>query len=220
MMERRDYPRARERMVRDEVLGKGITDPRVVEAMSEVPRHLFVPESLEVEAYGSSALPIGMGQTISAPHMVAIMTQALKLEGGEKVLEIGTGSGYQTAILAHITGRVVTVERIQELARRAQRTLASMGLGGIVVKVGDGSDGFKEMAPFDRIIVTAAAPGTLPTLLGQLGEGGLLVAPMGDRLEQTLKRYTRVGESFREESLCRCVFVPLVGREGFEGSDP
>jgi len=215
MIERRDLPRARERMVREEVVGKGIRDARVIEAMSEVPRHRFLPEALEGDAYGPSALPIGLGQTISAPYMVALMTEALRLGGGEKVLEVGTGSGYQTAVLAHLTPRVVSVERIPELAQRAQRLLASLGLEGVVVKVGDGSLGYAEAAPYDRILVTAGAPEIPLALKTQLADGGVLVAPVGGRLEQVLLRITRSGDRFAEEPLCRCVFVPLVGKEGF-----
>jgi protein-L-isoaspartate(D-aspartate) O-methyltransferase len=215
MSGRRDLPRARERMVREEVVGKGIRDPRVIAALSEVPRHRFVAEALEADAYGPSALPIGLGQTISAPYMVALMTEALRLEGREKVLEVGTGSGYQTAILAFLTPRVVTVERIPELAERARDLLASLGLAGVVVKVGDGSLGYAEAAPYDRILVTAGAPSIPATLRAQLADGGILVAPVGGRLEQTLIRMTRSGDRFTEESLCRCVFVPLMGKEGF-----
>jgi len=215
----KDYPKARERMVREEVTGKGIRDPRVVEAMGAVPRHRFVPEGMEEAAYGPSALPIGFRQTISAPHMVALMTEALRLTGKEKVLEIGTGSGYQAAVLARITGRVVTVERIPELAERAERLLRELGFPGVVVKVSDGTLGYPEAAPYDRILITAATPGVPRSILSQLAPGGTLVAPVGDRLEQTLTRITREGDRTAEEALCRCVFVPLVGREGFDEED-
>jgi protein-L-isoaspartate(D-aspartate) O-methyltransferase len=214
--ERRDYPQSRERMVENEVIGRGVTDLRVIEAMRRVPRHLFVPPAMEHDAYSGSALPIGGGQTISAPNMVALMTEAMEVEPGMKVLEVGTGSGYQAAVLAAIGCRVITVERIPELARRAQRLFEELGLSGIVVKVGDGSTGFKDAGPYDRIVVTAAAPYAPRALLEQLVEGGILVAPVGDRLEQTLMRYTREGDRAREEALVRCVFVPLLGREGFE----
>jgi protein-L-isoaspartate(D-aspartate) O-methyltransferase len=203
-------------MVREEVVGKGVRDPLVIAAMSKVPRHLFVPEALEGDAYGVSALPIGLGQTISAPHMVALMTEALRLTGGERILEVGTGSGYQTAVLAHIAPRIVTVERVAELARRAQALLASQGREGVVVKMGDGSRGYPEAAPYDRILVTAAAPSVPAALRAQLAEGGILVAPIGDLQEQVLVRVVRSGSRFPEESLCRCVFVPLVGKEGFQ----
>jgi protein-L-isoaspartate(D-aspartate) O-methyltransferase len=218
---RRDFPQARDRMVEEEVVAKGIRDPRVLQAMREVPRHRFVPEALEREAYTGNALPIGSGQTISAPHMVALMTEALCLSGSEKVLEVGTGSGYQAAVLFRITPRVITVERVPELAWRVQRLFAELNLEGIVVKVGDGTLGFAELAPYDRIVITAAAPHVPEALFDQLSPGGILVAPVGDRAEQVLKRYTKEPGGLREESLCRCVFVPLVGKDGFppEGSN-
>ena len=219
MREPRDFPQARERMVQEEVIGRGIRDPRVIEAMRAVPRHRFVPEALAREAYGGSALPIGEGQTISAPQMVALMTEALRLQGGEKVLEVGTGSGYQAAILARMGCRVITMERRPELARRTQRLFQELGLSGIVIKVGDGSLGYKEEAPYDRVIVTAAAPHVPSALLEQLKEGGILVIPEGNRLEQTLMRYTREAEGVRAEALGRCVFVPLVGKDAFGGGD-
>ena len=204
-------------MVESEIAARGCGgDARVLEAMRAVPRHLFLPQALEGQAYSSLALPIGCGHTISAPHMVALMTEALELAGGEKVLEIGTGSGYQAAALARLGARVITSERVPELARRAQQLFIELGLTGIVVKVADGSLGFKETAPYDRVLVTAAAPSIAPVLFEQLAPGGRLVAPVGDRAEQTLMRYTRDAEqSLREEALCRCVFVPLIGRGGF-----
>jgi protein-L-isoaspartate(D-aspartate) O-methyltransferase len=211
----RDYPQARERMVQEEVIAKGIRDPLVIRAMQVVPRHRFVPEALEREAYGSSALPIGSGQTISAPHMVALMTEALELEGDERVLEVGTGSGYQAAVLFEITSRLVTIERVPELARRAQRLFAELFLEGIVVKVGDGTQGYPEAAPYDRIMITAAAPHVPPVLFEQLVPGGILVAPIGSRIEQTLMRYRKKPEGTEEEAICRCVFVPLLGRDAF-----
>jgi protein-L-isoaspartate(D-aspartate) O-methyltransferase len=216
---KRDFPQARDRMVDEEVVGRGIRDPRVIAAMRVVPRHRFVPEAMERDAYGGSALPIGGGQTISAPQMVALMTEALRLEGDEKVLEVGTGSGYQAAVLVQLGCRVISVERLPDLARRTQQLFGELGLAGIVIKVGDGSLGFKEAAPFDRIIVTAASPKVPMPLLEQLGPGGILVIPVGDRMEQTLLRYTRREDALEEEALGRCVFVPLLGREGFSGGD-
>jgi protein-L-isoaspartate(D-aspartate) O-methyltransferase len=216
----RDYPQARDRMVRDEVEARGIRDPLVLAAMRAVPRHLFVPPALEREAYGPSALPIGSGQTISAPEMVGLMTEALALGGDERILEIGTGSGYQAAVLARISRHVVTIERHPELARRSQRILSELGLDGIVVKVGDGTRGFAGAAPYDRIVITAATPRVPPALFDQLRDGGILVAPVGTRTEQTLKRYTKHGKTVDEESLCQCVFVPLVGDEGFSEDAP
>jgi protein-L-isoaspartate(D-aspartate) O-methyltransferase len=219
MSARRDFPQARERMVEEEVRGKGVSDPRVLDALRSVPRHLFVPEALERDAYGPSALPIGCGQTISAPHMVGLMTEALRLGGDEKALEAGTGSGYQAAVLARLTRRVITVERVPELARRVQLLFTELGLDGIVVKVGDGSLGFPELAPYDRVIVTAAAPQVPPALYDQLAVGGILVAPVGDRGEQVLTRWTRGTSDVTRETLCRCVFVPLVGKAGFAAGE-
>ena len=215
MKETRDYPQARERMIQEEVIGKGIRNPLVVRAMQVVPRHRFVPEALERDAYSSSALPIGSGQTISAPHMVALMTDALELEGDEKVLEVGTGSGYQAAVLYEITSRLITIERVPELARRVEQLFAELCLQGIVVKVGDGTQGYPEAAPYDRIVITAAAPRVPPALFEQLAPGGILVAPIGSRAEQILMRYRRKNGSFEQESICRCVFVPLLGRDAF-----
>ena len=215
----RDYPQARERMILDEVIGKGIRDPRVIEAMRAVERHRFVEPGMAVKAYSGSALPIGWRQTISAPQMVAIMTEALEVERGHKVLEIGTGSGYQTAVLARLTPRIVTVERVPELAERARERFQALGLEGIVVKLGDGSQGYPEAAPYDRILVTAAAPRAPQPLLEQLAEDGLLVVPVGDLREQTLLRYRRSGDRFHEDVFCRCTFVPLLGKDGFAAGD-
>ena len=214
----RDYTKARARMMREEVEGKGITDPKVLDAMGTVPRHRFLPAALESEAYGGSALPIGSGQTISAPQMVGLMTQALGLRGSERILEVGTGSGYQAAVLAHIAPHVVSVERHPDLAQKAQRLLADLSVVGVTIKVGDGTKGHAEGAPYDRIIVTAATPRVPPSLLGQLAEGGVLVVPVGNRVEQTLIRYTKSGNDFKKDILCQCVFVPLVGEEGFAES--
>jgi protein-L-isoaspartate(D-aspartate) O-methyltransferase len=215
MKDTRDYPQARERMVQEEVIAKGIRNPLVIRAMQVVPRHRFVPEALERDAYGASALPIGAGQTISAPHMVALMTDALELEGDERVLEVGTGSGYQAAVLYEITSHLVTIERVPELARRAERLFAELYLEGILVKVGDGTHGYPEAAPYDRIVITAASPRVPPVLFDQLAPGGILVAPIGTRSEQTLMRYRKKDSRLEEEAICRCVFVPLVGRDAF-----
>jgi protein-L-isoaspartate(D-aspartate) O-methyltransferase len=152
--------------------------------------------------------------------MVGLMTEALALGGDERILEIGTGSGYQAAVLARISRHVVTIERHPELARRSQRILSELGLDGIVVKVGDGTRGFAGAAPYDRIVITAATPRVPPALFDQLRDGGILVAPVGTRTEQTLKRYTKHGKTVDEESLCQCVFVPLVGDEGFSVDAP
>lgn len=212
----RDYPRERRDMVRKEVAGKGVTDEAVVRVMEKVPRHLFVPLEMEREAYSGSALPIGNGQTISAPQMVGIMTQALRLTGTETVLEIGTGSGYQAAILSALAARVITVERLESLAEIARTRLADLGVTNVEVVAADGSPGLPERAPFDRILVTAATPRISEGLLEQLGTKGILVAPVGERETQDLKRFIRQTRDFYEETICRCVFVPLLGREGFQ----
>ncbi|NNF07082.1 MAG: protein-L-isoaspartate(D-aspartate) O-methyltransferase [Candidatus Eisenbacteria bacterium] len=211
-----DYPVARKRMVETEVEAKGIKDPRVIKALREVPRHFFVSPALAKTSYGASALPIGSGQTISAPHMVGLMSEALMLKGKEKVLEIGTGSGYQAAVLGKLTRSVISIERIPVLASRAQEKLAALGLDGVIVKVSDGTLGLPSLAPYDRILVTAGGPHVPQALWEQLSPDGILVMPIGTRNEQVLMRFFREGDGFREEQICRCLFVPLVGRDGFE----
>lgn len=213
-----DFSVARKRMVEDQLIARGIRDPRVLQAFLKVPRHQFVEEGLWPKAYGDHALPIGHGQTISQPYMVALMTEALCLSGGEKVLEIGTGSGYQAAILAEVADRVFTVERMSALATRAKEILDGLGYQNVILRVADGSLGWREFAPFDRIIVTAGAPEAPKSLLDQLGEGGSLVIPIGDRVGQRLVRVDRAAGGHRQEEICLCAFVPLVGREGW--SDP
>jgi len=210
-----DYPQARERMVHEEVLGRGVSDPRVIRALRDVPRHLFVAAPMARSAYGPSALPIGSGQTISAPHMVGLMSEALRLTGAEKVLEIGAGSGYQAAVLSRLARNVITVERIPDLAREARERLEGLGYRNVVVRVGDGTLGAREYGAFDRILVTAGGPKVPRSLVEQLVDGGILVIPVGDRESQVLLRVTRKGDGVTEEQLCRCVFVPLLGREGF-----
>jgi protein-L-isoaspartate(D-aspartate) O-methyltransferase len=209
----------RKDMVEFQIKSRGVKDPLVLAAMTRVPRHVFVaPEHMDA-AYDDRPLPIGSGQTISQPYMVAVMTEALKLAGGERVLEIGTGSGYQTAILAEIVAEVVTVERKRELARAAEATLRQLGYVNIDSVVGDGSGGHPELAPYDGILVTAGAPEIPRVLAGQLGEGGRLVIPVGNTLQQTLTRVTRRGERFGEERLEGCVFVPLIGEFGWSEGD-
>ena len=213
--DREDYEGERERMVEEQLIRRGIVDERVLEAMRRVPRHLFVPEHLRHLAYRDSPLPIGEGQTISQPYIVALMTQALELKGSEKVLEIGTGSGYQAAILSLLAREVYTVERILSLARRAERILARLGYTNVRVKVGDGSLGWPEHAPYEAIIVTAATEQVPPPLREQLADGGRLVAPVGGRWSQTLIRLRRRGDQFVREHLTAVVFVPLVGEYGW-----
>jgi protein-L-isoaspartate(D-aspartate) O-methyltransferase len=194
----------------------GIRDPRVLRALEDVPRHLLVPEALRTQAYRDAALPIGEGQTISAPSTVAAMTEALQLRGDESVLEVGTGSGYQAAVLSRLAARVVTIERRPGLAARARSALDALGVANVVVHLGDGSRGRPADGPFDAIVVTAAAPEVPPPLLEQLAPGGCLVGPFGARDRQVLLRLRR-GEDggIRRESLGPCRFVDLVGDHGW-----
>jgi protein-L-isoaspartate(D-aspartate) O-methyltransferase len=210
-----DYAVARRRMVEEQLRARGIQDPRVLRIMAAVPRHLFVDPTFANRAYSDHALPIGQDQTISQPYMVALMTQALRLEGDEKVLEIGTGTGYQTAILGELADRVFTIERIQSIGVAARERLTAMGYNNIVFRIGDGTLGWREMAPFDRVIVTAGAPKVPLFLEDQLRVGGTCVVPVGDAANQNLVRITRTPEGLHEEVLCACTFVPLIGREGW-----
>jgi protein-L-isoaspartate(D-aspartate) O-methyltransferase len=212
----RDFPKERLAMVEEQLRRRGISDPRVLEAMAKVPRHLFVPENYRASAYEDRPLPIGEGQTISQPYMVAVMTQSLDLKGVERVLEIGTGSGYQAAILSVLCRKVYTVERIAALMERARETLQEQDYKNISFRTGDGTRGWPEEAPFDGIIVTAGAPETPRILQSQLAEGGRLVIPTGPRYAQTLYKVTRKGNHFIEEDITGCVFVPLVGDFGWK----
>jgi protein-L-isoaspartate(D-aspartate) O-methyltransferase len=191
----------------------------VLNAMKKVPRHVFIPDEYADSAYDDRPLPIGRGQTISQPYMVAAMTEALGLTGNENVLEVGTGSGYQAAILAEIARHVITLERVSELALEAGRILKSLGYINVEVIVEDGSKGYAARAPFDGIIVTAGAPAVPSTLRDQLVDGGRLVIPVGNSFQQTLTRVTRRGEEYRTERLEGCVFVPLIGEYGWREED-
>ena len=206
----------RQKMVQEQLIGKGIKDQRVLYVFREIERHLFVPEHKKEYAYDDCPLPIGFGQTISQPYIVAFMTEALKLKGSEKVLEIGTGSGYQTAILAELAGKVYTVERAEKLSQIAYVLLAKMRYKSVEFKIDDGSLGWQEESPFDRIIVTAALPDMPTTLMSQLKENGLMLAPVGDAKEQILYSIRRDGKSVKKEALIKCVFVKLVGKEGWK----
>ncbi|MEW6487527.1 MAG: protein-L-isoaspartate(D-aspartate) O-methyltransferase [Thermodesulfobacteriota bacterium] len=206
----------RREMVRRQLRARGIRDARVLEAMGRVPRHAFVSEGQRGMAYDDTPLPIGQGQTISQPYMVALMTEALGLGAGGKVLEVGTGSGYQAAVLAEMGCEVHTVEREPALAREAARRLAALGYGAVRVHEGDGTLGLPGEAPFRGIVVTAGGPRVPGALKAQLDpDGGVLVIPVGDRGYQELVRVTRRGGSYREENLGGCRFVPLVGEEGW-----
>jgi protein-L-isoaspartate(D-aspartate) O-methyltransferase len=210
--ERERYERDRSRMVEEQLARRGISDPRVLQAMGRVPRHLFVEEALRERAYGDHPLPIGEQQTISQPYIVALMTSLLRLSGQEKVLEIGTGSGYQTAILAQLARRVCSVERVPSLATRARALLESQGVTNVWVRVGDGTLGWPDEAPFDRILVTAGAPAVPAPLFDQLLEGGRMVMPVGDTSNQTLTLVEKIDGAMRTSAHGDCTFVKFVGR--------
>ncbi len=211
-----DFRLAREKMVRTHLLPRGIKDPRVLEAMGKVPRHLFVEEALIGEAYNDHPLPIGNKQTISQPYIVALMTEALELTGTEKTLEIGTGSGYQTALLAELTRTVFTVERIKSLMVNARDLLNKLGYKNILYKAFDGTLGWKQYQPYDAIIVTAGAPKIPQPILQQLAEGGRLIVPVGNRYSQELIRVTRRKGRNIQQNLGGCRFVDLVGLHGWK----
>jgi protein-L-isoaspartate(D-aspartate) O-methyltransferase len=209
------YLRDRKNMVEEQLKARWIRDERLLAVMMEIPRHRFVPTSLADRAYEDNPLPIGDGQTISQPYIVAEMTQALCLEGAEKVLEIGTGSGYQTAILSRLSREVITVERLDSLSRAAQATLAGISIHNVRFRIGDGTLGAPDDAPFDRVIVTAAAPDVPEPLFTQLREGGIMVIPIGGRWEQDLVSIRKEKGIARKEYLGGCRFVPLLGDHGF-----
>jgi len=204
-------------MVEEQIISRGIRDSEVIEAMKKVPRHLFVEEALQSQGYSDHPLPIGEKQTISQPYMVALMTEALQLTGKEKVLEIGAGSGYQTAILAELGEKVFSIERIRSLAIRARKLLYELGYFNVEIKIFDGTYGWVEEGPFDAIIVTAGAPDIPQPLIDQLTIGGRLVIPVGDAFVQDLIRVTKTGEGIKREDLGGCRFVKLIGRYGWEG---
>ena len=204
-------------MVSSQLIPRGIKDESVLRVMRKVPRHLFMPEDVRYSAYDDMAMTVGEGQTISQPYIVAIMTELLELNGTEKVLEIGTGSGYQAAILAELSAEVYTIERIEPLATRAREILKGLGYGNIHIVVGDGTVGLEGQAPFDRIIVTAAAPAVPQLLVNQLNEGGIIVAPVGERFSQVLLKGRKVNGRLIEELSTPCAFVPLIGEYGWKG---
>jgi len=210
------FERERQRMVEEQIIGRGIRDERVLAAMRKVPRHEFLPEAMRGNAYVDQALPIGEGQTMSQPYMVALMTQILELTGTERVLEIGTGSGYQAAVLAELAGKVYTVERIKALAERARGVLDRLGYRSVALKVYDGTYGWKEMSPFDAIMVTAGAPHIPDALVEQLKEGGRMVIPVGDRYGQRLMKVVKTAGAVLSEQSVPCVFVPLIGNNGWK----
>jgi protein-L-isoaspartate(D-aspartate) O-methyltransferase len=211
-----DFNKARERMVREQLVPRGISDSRVLAAMRQVPRHLFIEEALWGEAYSDYPLPIGERQTISQPYIVALMTQSLGLTGKERILEIGTGSGYQTAVLAECCRKVFSLERIPGLVSRARKILDQLHYLNVRLKVFDGTLGWPEEAPFDGIIVTAAAPQVPASYLSQLAPQGRLVIPVGDRYSQTLMRITPGPAGWIEEDLGGVRFVSLIGEHGWQ----
>jgi protein-L-isoaspartate(D-aspartate) O-methyltransferase len=195
---------------------KGITDERVLNAFTRVPRHLFVDGAMYAQAYDDNALPIGFGQTISQPYIVALMTELLKLEKDEKILEIGTGSGFQTALLAQFSRRVYTIERHHELGEHARKRLREMGYANVVFKIGDGSLGWAQHSPFHKIIVTAGAPVLPATLVDQLATGGRMIIPTGERQHQDLMVYEKNERGYEKYCAAQVVFVPLVGQQGWQ----
>jgi protein-L-isoaspartate(D-aspartate) O-methyltransferase len=211
-----DFALARKRMVHEQLVARGIKDTRVLVAMMKVPRHLFVEEGLWHQAYGDFPLPIGEGQTISQPYIVALMTEALQLTGDEKVLEIGTGSGYQAAVLAELTNHVFSIERISSMASKARKILDALGYGHVLMRIADGTHGWEEETPFTGIIVTAGAPEIPATLVEQLAVRGRLVIPVGDEYAQTLLKVVKKEKGYKEEDLGGVRFVKLIGDLGWK----
>ena len=215
-----NYEILRKKMVQEQILGRGVSDRRVIDVMLKIPRHIFVQEAMSAQAYSDSPLPIGEKQTISQPYMVALMTELLSLAGNEKVLEIGTGSGYQTAILATLADRVYSAERIRPLALRARKCLDSLKLFNVMLRINDNEGspiGWEEEAPFDAIIVTAGAPDIPSILTDQLAPGGRLVIPVGTDSEQRLLKITKNSDGELESfTSVGCRFVPLIGRQGWQ----
>lgn len=210
-----DFKEERERMVYEQLIPRGISDKLVISAFLNVPRHEFIPMEHWNIAYGDHPLPIGNGQTISQPYMVALMTQCLELKGGEKILEVGAGSGYQAAILSKIAGTVITIERIESLALKCEKKMKDLGYNNIKVYTGDGTLGFKDEAPYDGIIVTAASPFVPEAYIEQLKTEGKIVIPVGDRFSQVLTVLTKKDSEVDVNEVCGCVFVPLIGRDGW-----
>lgn len=213
-----NYSWPRRKMVDSQIIARGIKQAEVINAMLTVPRHIFVEEALVGQAYSDFALPIGMAQTISQPYMVALMAESAHLKGVEKILEIGTGSGYQTAVLSQLCAKLYSVERISSLAARARRALDELLLSNVVIHVGDGTLGWPEHAPFDAIIVSAGAPKTPQAYTDQLAIGGRLIIPVGQGEVQELLRITRKKNGLITERLCSCRFVRLIGAEGWQGA--
>jgi protein-L-isoaspartate(D-aspartate) O-methyltransferase len=210
-----NYESERNHMVDEQIVTRGVKDQRVLAALRRVPRHEFLPEAIRGMAYGDHALPLGEGQTMSQPYMVALMTELLDLKGTERVLEIGTGSGYQAAVLAELCEKVYTVERIKTLAEKARAVLDRLGYKRVAIKIYDGTYGWKEMAPFDAIVVTAGAPDIPAPLVEQLRDGGRMVIPVGERYGQMLVKVVKTAEGLVTEKSIPCMFVPLIGNHGW-----
>lgn len=211
-----DFESLRRKMVETQIIARNISNSQVIAAMLKIPRELFIPKYLQNEAYNDSPLPIGESQTISQPYIVAQMTQALEPKNTDRILEIGTGSGYQSVILAEIVQEVFTIECIETLARRAESVVEKLGYKNIFIKVGDGTMGWEEHAPYNGILITAATPKLPPPLVEQLKEGGIIVAPIGNKIVQTLTKITKIGGELHQEQLFECTFVPLVGAYGWK----
>ncbi len=219
MTETDPYSHEREKMVEFQVRARGVRDERVLAAMRKIPRHLFVPKNWERASYEDRPLPIGEGQTISQPYIVAVMTEQLELTPDDRVLEVGTGSGYQAALLAELAGTVISIERLPELADRARQNLARAGVTGVRVVVGDGTQGYPPEAPYDAIIVTAASPSVPKPLVDQLAEGGRLIAPIGPRECQDLVKLVKRKGVVENIPLGGVCFVPLIGQFGWRGEE-
>lgn len=215
------FERARRNMVETQLVARGVTDKKVLDVMGRLPRHLFVDEAFHSQAYSDFPLPIGHDQTISQPYMVAYMTEALKLKKTDRVLEIGTGSGYQTAALSLLAQKVYSIERISALREQAGKTLDSLSCSNVILRVDDGTRGWPDEAPFDAILVTAGAPDVPKALVDQLAVGGRLVIPVGSEAIQELYRITRTETEITEEALGACRFVKLIGKDGWfmKGTD-
>jgi len=210
-----DFKKLRDLMVDTQLIPRGMKDERVLSAMRKAPRHIFVDDYMQHKAYDDMALPIGDEQTISQPYMVAVMTELLELKGNEKVLEIGTGSGYQAAILAELSREVFTIERKALLAKKAEERFQALGYINVHVITGDGTLGLPEESPFDRILITAGSPGIPAPLMEQLADGGVIIAPVGIRFSQQLLIVKKSKEGVSEQTHVPCVFVPLIGKHGW-----
>jgi len=211
-----DYETLRKRLVEEQLVSRGIKDAKVLNAFLKVERHRFIPQDSRNSAYADFPVPIGKSQTISQPYIVALMTESLVLSGKEKVLEIGTGSGYQTAILAELVKEIYSIERFEELAIKAQDILKELGYENIRIKAGDGTLGWPEAAPFDRIIVTASAPKIPFTFIEQLADNGKLILPLGGSFGQVLTLTEKIDGKIKASDICGCVFVPLIGKYGWQ----